>query len=363
MNKGTVHSGTSLPHIGPEAERFLAFFDSMQDVFEQAAAGPEKVNDRYLGIAGYLIRMRFAGSALFSSLIPAFHHLAVMPSASVDLTVCLFDSTGRGRRLPPPPWSWDGIIARGDIRNSEGNRIGAAFQLGAGILSLFDRERGRAIFWIDDARRLPFHELATPLRTILHWFMAGHEKQFIHGAAVGNEAGGVLIAGRGGSGKSTVALACLLQGMDYAGDDCVLIEHRPRPHVFGLYGTAMLESRQVARFPRLCPAVGRLDRDGKKKLMMFLRPLFPGQLSAGFPLRAIFLSRFSGRYRTVLKEVSAADVFAAMAPSTMAVLPGAGERDFRYIGAFIRQLPNFVLETGSDMAGIGRTVSRFLKAN
>jgi hypothetical protein len=277
--------------------------------------------------------------------------------------VCLFESAGSGRRLPPPPWSWDAIIARGDISDSEDNRIGAAFQLGAGILSLFDRELGRAIYWIDDARRLPFHELATPLRTILHWFMAGHEKQFIHGAAVGNKAGGVLIAGRGGSGKSTVALACLLQGMDYAGDDCVLIEHRPLPCVHGLYGTAMLEPRQVARLPRLSPAIGRLDHGGKKKLMMFLQPLFPGQLSASFPLRAIFLPRFSGHSRTVLKEVSAADVFAAMAPSTIAVLPGAGERDFRYIGAFIRQLPNFVLETGTDMAGIGRTVSRFLKAN
>ena len=352
-----------MPQIGPEAERYLAFFDSMQDVFEQAAAGPEKVNDRYLGIAGHLIRMRFAGSALPSSLTPALDHHAVMPSAGVDLTVCLFDTAGRGLRLPSPPWSWDGIIARGDVRSSEGNRIGAAFQLGAGILSLFDREHGRAIFWIDDARRLPFHELATPLRTILHWFMSGHEKQFIHAAAVGNEAGGVLIAGRGGSGKSTVALACLLQGMDYAGDDCVLIEHQPLPRVHGLYGTAMLEPRQLARFPRLRPVVGRSDHGGKKKLMMFLQTLFPGQLSAGFPLRAIFLPRFSGLSRTVLKEVSSADVFAAMAPSTMAVLPGAGERDFRYIGSFIRQLPNFVLETGTDMAGIGRTVSRFLEAN
>ena len=361
MNKGNGPFGERLLRTGPEADGFLVFFDAVQNVFERTSMGPEKVTDRYFRIAGHLIRMRFAGSSMLSSLAPALDHLAVAPAAGVALTVSLFDSAGSGLRLPPPPWSWNGINGRGDIRGSEDNRIGAAFQLGAGILSLYDRESERAIYWIDDAQRLPMHESATPLRTILHWFMAGRQKQFLHSAAVGRAAGGVLIAGRGGSGKSTVALACLLQGMDYVGDDCVLVEQSLRPWVHSLYGTAMLEPGQIAKFPLLLPGFTRADKEGRKKAMMFLNPVFPGQLSAGFPLRAILLPRVTGRARTVVKEASEADVFAALAPSTIAVLPGAGERDFRAIGAFIRKVPNFVIETGTDMAGIGRTVAGFLK--
>lgn len=363
MTKENSYGGERLPQAGPDSERFLAFFDALQDSFDRAAAGLGKATDRYFCIAGHLIRMRFAGSGLLASLTPALDHLAVAPAGDIALTVCLFDSAGSNERPPPPPWSWADIIARGDIRSPGTNRIAAAFPPGPGILSLFDSGRRQAIYWIENARSLPFHEKATPLRTILHWFMAGNNKQLVHAAAVGDATGGVLIAGRGGSGKSTAALACLTQGMAFAGDDCLLAEQGPQPQIHGLYGTAMLEPGQVARFPRLQPAVRIADPGSRKKLMLLLQPVFPRQISSGFPLRAILLPRVTGRTRTRLKKVSPADVFAAIAPSTIAVLPGAGERDFRYIGALIKTVPNFAIETGTDMADIGRTVARFLQGN
>jgi len=360
MNKGSdILYPSSLPDTAA-LDRSLVFFQSVQNLFEQAAASQGKGVDRFFCIAGQRVKLRFAGSARLVSLARALDHLAAAATVTPGLSVCIFDSAGSGLRLPPPPWSWNSVTGRGDIRDVAGNRIAVAFQPGAGILSLFDRERGRALCWIDDARRLPFHEMATPLRTILHWFMAGCGKQLIHGAAVGNAAGGVLIVGRGGAGKSTVALACLAVGMDYAGDDCVLIDGSPEPRVHGLYATAMLHLGQVACFPRLKPAVAAADSGGKKKVMMFLQPAFSGQLRACFPLRAILLPRFTGRSRTALKAASSAELFSAMAPSTIAVLPGAGENDFRFIGTFIRQVPNFVIETGTDMELIGQAVAGLL---
>lgn len=158
-----------------------------------------------------------------------------------------------------------------------------------------------------------------------------------------------------------MALACLTAGMDYAGDDCVLVEHSLTPRIHGMYATAMLHSGQIARFPQLLPEVAAVDTGGKKKIMMFLHPAFSSQLNAGFPLRAILLPRFSGLPRTQLKAASAAELFSAMAASTIAVLPGAGENDFRSIGAIIRQVPNFIIETGTDMERIGLAVAGFLE--
>ena len=45
----------------------------------------------------------------------------------------------------------------------------------------------------------------------------------VHGGAVGVGGRGVLLAARGGGGKSTLAASCLLWGMDYVADDYVLV--------------------------------------------------------------------------------------------------------------------------------------------
>jgi hypothetical protein len=361
MNKGSDTLGSPCPREAAATDRFLAFYESVQSLFEQAAERQGKSIDRFFRMAGQQVKLRFAGSPGLVSLARALEHLAAAASLESDLSICLFDSAGSGLRLPPPPWSWDSITGRGDIGVTAGSPVAAAFQAGAGILSLFDRERGRALYWIDDAKRLPFHEMAAPLRTILHWFMAGSARQLIHGAAVGNAAGGVLVGGRGGTGKSTVALACLAAGMDYAGDDCVLVQRSPEPRVHGMYATAMLHPGQIARFPQLRPAVAAADSGGWKKVMLYLQTAFSSRLSAGFPLRAILLPRFSGHSRTVMKTTTPAELFSAMAASTIAVLPGAGENDFRSIGAIIRQVPNFIIETGTDMERIGRTVAGLLE--
>lgn len=201
MNKGSEFPGSPWPRDTAATERLPAFFESVQDLFEQAALRQGQSVDRFFLVAGQQVKLRFAGSPSLASLARALDHLAAASTATPGLSVCVFDSAGSGLRLPPPPWSWDSITGRGDIGDAAGNPIAAAFQPDAGILSLFDREHGRALCWINDARRLPFHETATPLRTIFHWFMAGSARQLIHGAAVGNAAGGVLVGGPGRDGK------------------------------------------------------------------------------------------------------------------------------------------------------------------
>ena len=177
------------------------FFKKAYQTFQQAeklAGGP--VN-RFYTIAGYTIQLRFAGPALIPFITPALEHLTAEPGSTPALTVCLWDSASTRTKMPPPPWSADDYIARGEVRGYNNDHIHTFFHVGAGALSMLDTRQDLALHWIRDARQLPYYESAAPLRAILHWWMRNHGCQLVHGGAVGTPLGGVLLAGRGGSGN------------------------------------------------------------------------------------------------------------------------------------------------------------------
>ena len=63
---------------------------------------------------------------------------------------------------------------------------------------------------------------------------------FLHSAAVGEAGNGILIGGRGGRGKSTLAVSCLFAGMDFVSDDYVLLSRTGPLKAMPLYRTVGL---------------------------------------------------------------------------------------------------------------------------
>src|SRR5205807_9852223 len=101
---------------------------------------------------------------------------------------------------------------------------------------------------------------AVPLRPLLGWVLASPGRHLVHAGAVGSEGQGVLLAGSGGAGKSTTAVACVEAGMSYVGDDYVLLSTGEPPAAHAIYGTAKLDRRSLATLPDL--ASGADFRDG-----------------------------------------------------------------------------------------------------
>jgi hypothetical protein len=99
-------------------------------------------------------------------------------------------------------------------------------------LSLLHTERSEGVYWHPDAHAVHVSERAGPFRTILGWWLGARGYALIHGAAVGTDDGAVLIASRGGAGKSTTALACVLNGLLYLGDDFCFVDAAVEPRVY-----------------------------------------------------------------------------------------------------------------------------------
>jgi hypothetical protein len=314
-------------------------------------------------MGGLCVLLRFAGPALIPFLTPALEHLEVESSQEPDLTVCLWDSESTNTKMPPPPWSSEDYLPRGEVRGFNNERIRTVLDLGSGILSLLDTANSVALYWIPQPTAVPYWETGAPLRTIFHWFMGRRQRRFVHAAAVGKPDGGVLLAGKGGSGKSTTTLACLSSNLLYAGDDYVLLHTEPSPFVYSLYNSAKLDVEAMNRLPHLADKVSNADRLDEEKAVIFLNHHFRQKLAPGFPVRAILIPRITGGLETKLKETSAATGLKALAPSTIFQLPGAERESFQSLIGFVRQVPSYELELGTDLTRIHEVILELLSSS
>jgi hypothetical protein len=336
--------------------RAAGFFRSSAEAFRRAARTAGASVDRYYRLDGHSLRLRFASAAPASVVMPALEHLAAGPDGAPALTVWLWDTRSTGVGMPPPPWPVDGFVRAKKGWRLDGPRYRISHEPGSGAFQLLDKQRRLAIVHWTAADRLPQYERGSPLLALLQWWMDRRRVGLIHAAAVGTEEGGVLLVGRGGSGKSTAALACLSAGLRYVGDDYCLLSFRPGPYVSSLYNSAKVSLDQVDRFPLLKPSLSAHSDPESGKALCFIHRCRPSSLWPGFPVRAVLVPRVTGRPGTTLQSISPARAMLAVAPSSIFHFQGQADRALRRLGRLVKQVPCYALDAGTDLAGIAETV-------
>ncbi|MBD2578883.1 serine kinase [Oscillatoria sp. FACHB-1406] len=350
----------SIPDTTPQDS--LAFFESIEELFQKAVTSVGGTRDRFYCIAGFKIRLQFATEALIPDLTPALEHLAVEPFSEADLTVCLWDSHSTHTPMPPPPWKrYQHHPKRGEILGFNSDRIHTSFQWGSYALSLLDRDRNLGIYWVETAAQLPYWEGGSPLRTIFNVWFSQRGIQLVHGGAVGHPHGGALLVGKGGSGKSTTALACLSSDLFYASDDYSLVSCDPNPTAFSIYSTGKKNADDLERLPFLATAISNRDRLESEKAVYFLNQHFPEKIISRFPLKAILIPRITGKTETTVTPTSVAAALASLVPSTTIQLPGAGKEACKIMMQVAGKVPSYYLELGTDIEQVPQTISALLE--
>lgn len=335
----------------------LAFFETTRRMFERARAN--YVTEKFFAVGPFTLRVASASAILAEKMLRAFAHLSIPPTRA-DWTVLMWDDVSTATQLPPPPWDWNTArTRRGEIFGYNTARIFTVYDPDAGVLHVLDAETQTALYWTRDARRLPTYEQSAPLRTILHWFAQTRNMQLVHGGAVGTATAGVLLAGKGGMGKSTTALACLETELLYAGDDYCLVNLAP-PFVYSLYCSAKLNADSIARLPHLGTLIANPNELVREKGVLFLGEQWQHKLTRGFPLVAIVLPRVHGRRDTFFTRATLHDALRAVGISTLIQLPRADESAAQRIQSLARALPCYTLELGTDLAQIPRRVAELI---
>ena len=235
-------------------------------------------------VAGRVVRMRFAGEGLVPLITPALEHLRIDQRRTIPTS----RSRSSTRSRPASAWSprrGTGLPTGGRARSSATTTSGPAPSTNPASTSSRSSTPNVAagVYWSPSYRFIPWWETSFPMRVGFHWWSSTTPSlQPMHAGAVGRDDGGVLIAGRGGAGKSTTSLACLDGGMLYAGDDYTLVDV-DRPMVYGLYNTAKLRPENLDRFPHLAELVDNADALETQKAMLFLHRHRPESAQHGLP--------------------------------------------------------------------------------
>jgi hypothetical protein len=368
--------GSSLARLNRVARDVTGPAEYFERALAAAAAAcerPQAIERRINLGGGRRGILHFCDGALEKLLFPALAHQE-LPKQKIkeDFKILAWDSLHSGIPMWPPAWTIGDYLARGEIAGYNNERYRAVFRFDSGILSLYDAHRQIGLWWTQDYAQIASYEHAAPFLLLFHWWYAlGCDRSFLlHAAAVGTEdRGGLLLAGRGGSGKSTTALASLLDGrwLYVADDYCVVLEEREGATVHSLYCSAKLDAKTLAGFPGLSRSASSLDgwRDPQEKIILNLHRSFSKRLRRELPLRAILLPSIpkesNGEGPSRFTPVGSGAAVRALAPSTLFQLPGAGANNFRMIAALTNRLPCFQVELGGEFAGVPASLREFMK--
>lgn len=325
----------------------------------EAAVESRGIIDRRYEIAGGSVMLRFAGPAMLSRIGGSFEHLAVVSDRSPDLTVHVWESESTMTEMPPALGSAVAGDGTGPVYYFEEDGVRAISKWRT--LTAYDTSSGDAWFWAPSAGEMLSWDWASPLRAVLHWWLGRRGILQIHGGAVGEPSGGVVIVGRGGSGKSSTSLAALLGGLAYAGDDFVALEGGDTPYVHSLYSSGKLESHQLERFPSLAPAVVNPRRLPEEKAVISAARVEGALTTSGFPLRAVLVPRIKGGPETTLVPTSATTALVALAPSTIFQLHPPQEDVLATMAAILRRVPCFSLQLGTELERIPPVIASLLR--
>jgi hypothetical protein len=225
---------------------------------------------------------------------------------------------------------------------------------------VFDRLRGLAAIWTQDASQLPDWEQSFPLRTLLNWLLAPSSWSLAHAAVVCIGGRGLLLAGAGGSGKSTTTAACLGIGLETLGDDFVAVTAEGEPRAQALFDTLKLDRRSLAFFPELAVHAG-VARTGKARI--HLSGALPKQLRPSCSLAAIVVPRVTPGADTRLQPLPKTAALRALVPSTVFLTRGAEIETSTKLGALVRRLPTWELRIGGTPDQAARALAGLLASD
>jgi hypothetical protein len=329
-----------------------------------AAADTGEVQHR-LCFADRELRMRFAGSALADGLLAALApRLTLTDAEPIDLaapvtTIALWEECQVPGGAIPVPWDDEHLGARGLVSGADG--VVAVHEAGSRAVTLVDPHSDTILYRVPSSAELPWWERAAPLRPALFWALSEPGRHLVHAGVVGDEQrGGVLLAGSGGSGKTTVALAALAAGMRYISDDYILLHTDPAPVAWNLFGTAKLDGGHLARFPTLASAA-RFSADPveDEKAVLDVAALMPEALIDSLPIKAIVVPRIRGG-RAGLHTASAGEALLALAPSTTLQMPYDNGSVVRSLAVLTRGVPAFALDVGDRVEELAEAIDRVL---
>jgi hypothetical protein len=341
-----------------EHSKIISFIDHL---ISQIRIEKTSLETKYYKIGDRLLKADFASFKWRNKFTDALTHLESSEEIGQStFNLLVIDKEDAGINLPEPFWEWDQIDKNnGNILNLDPGYY-AHCDVHVGDFTLVDLNNNFGIYWVNNASKLPEWRSSFPFRNIFYQWFKSSNKILCHAGAVGiDQDNGILITGKGGSGKSTSCLACLENNFLYGGDDFVMIDIE-NFIVYSLYNVAKLEVNNFKNFPDLIPHICNKEKLAVEKGQIFINKIYPHKVVHKMKLKAILLPKVTGLDYSIIKPAGKIDAIKALAPSSMWIL-SSDSSHISKMSLLINGLPCYWLESGSKIEEIGPTIKKFIR--
>lgn len=287
-------------------------------------------------IGPFTVRISSNSASLAHKFIRAFSHLEEK-SSPPDLTIRVWENA----KLPPLDWN---LIHSNGYRGYQDRSCYLHYFEAIGTLSAVDVETNIAYYAVQDAKTLPWWVFGSPFQAIFHVWLREKGIQLTHSASISNGKKGILLAGKGGSGKSTTVLSCLQEGLFSLGEDYLLLAPQK---AYSVYQTAKLTPQTRNFFPQYNASIVNPELEGEEKALLYYQDLFPLQLEKSSSLDAVVSLRV-GPF-TDLQPSNLATSLQGLLLTTAFQLPHTDSRTASLLTKSLSPLPHYRLTLGPDL--------------
>ena len=232
------------------------------------------------------------------------------------------------------------------VWNFQGSGGRVLLTVGHSLIAVDERQRRYYVCLQNDAGKenlLYGHALIV---VFMLWQRA-RGRSVIHGAAVGREGEGVLIVARGGKGKSTLSVSCLLGGFDFVSDDYTVL-HREEDELIAtpLYRTVGLNQDMYRLLQPDMPIV-HVDRDRGDKLLLDASAC---AYATRLRIKALIVPRVDPEAGPALRRTDPGRALIPMIHSTVKQMGFARDQEMvKTLLSLVSGLPVFEFTLGPDI--------------
>jgi hypothetical protein len=321
---------------------------------------PHELVSTTLQIAGHVLQLRIVGRALATELLAPFGHLqaAVPNTAAPALKIDAWDQEVTGITCPVvpalPELTGIGIVVRSAERQY--------FRLERSHSSMWlNGQDNHIVAWYLTASALTIEERSKPFYRLLYVWLARHDIHMIHAGLIARHGRGALLTGKGGAGKSTSTLRCLLADFDWLGDDYIGLAASDGETFggFSLFSSCCIPHDSMSHFTDLQALTSKPNYpDEDKSLLVLARP-FRDRVITSCPISLILLPRVAGRTTSVCRA-SPIEALMAVAPSSLLLMPTPTTDAFKVIAQLVDCVPAYWLELGEPVDGLSGVIANLL---
>ena len=299
------------------------------------------------------LRLRTCGTALDPVILPVLRHAQTTGATAEDRSLTVYAVSHEDDGFPAPPAEWPFEADEGDAvtRTVWDSKAGVAIvsDESRGIWHLHDLSTRTGLYWVGAAARLPAWEYGSPLRHHIHWGALAIGHAMLHSAVVGENGVGVMLAGPGGSGKSTLTAAAISAGMQTTGDDIVLVSQSGagwRSHA--LFDTMKLTGMAETLFSGLAAQAVNRDRRPEEKALIPISTTIKDALVPQIAVKALVSCKLTGEDASIIRPASRFELIRALSPSTSKILRTGHNEIFQQAASLSRSLPCHEFLIGND---------------